>query len=45
MKLLDLLNITALSKADWVDPASFQHLVPRYEAMTERFIAGAASRK
>lgn len=40
-----MLNITALSKADWVDPASFQHLVPRYEAMTERFIAGAASRK
>ncbi len=30
---------TALAKSEWVDPVTFQHLLPRYEAMTEQFVA------
>ncbi len=28
---------TALAKGDWVDPAHFEFLLPRYEAMTADF--------
>jgi hypothetical protein len=29
------LQITALSKADWIDPAHFEHLIPVYTEMTD----------
>ncbi len=38
------LKITALSKSDWVDPSTFQHLVPQYETLTDSFIAASARR-
>lgn len=33
------MRITQLAKSDWVDPATFQHMVPKYEAITEAFNA------
>ena len=33
------LVITELSKADAIDPRAYQHLVPEYEALTDRFNA------
>ena len=26
-----------LSKSDWVDPADFAHILPKYQELTERF--------
>ena len=34
----DLL-ITEMSKADFVDPRAYEHLLPQYEALTDRFNA------
>lgn len=33
------MRITQLAKSDWVDPATFQHMVPKYEAITNAFNA------
>ncbi len=38
------IKIDALAKSDWVDPSTFQHLVPRYEQMTDAFRAANARR-
>ncbi len=28
------LRLTQLAKSDWVDPSTFEHLLPKYEALT-----------
>jgi len=33
------IRLTALAKSDWVDPSTFAHLVPQYEAITSIFNA------
>lgn len=37
MKREPSMTVTELSKSDYYDPAHFQHLVPRYEAMSAAF--------
>jgi hypothetical protein len=31
------IRLTALAKSEWVDPSTFAHLVPQYEAITNAF--------
>lgn len=31
------IRLTSLAKSDWVDPYTFQHLVPTYESITNAF--------
>jgi hypothetical protein len=38
------IRISALAKSDWVEEATFMHLVPKYEAVTDAFIAENANR-
>ena len=39
------IKITDLAKADHVDPEFFDHLLPMYEQMTDRFNAAEVTRK
>lgn len=33
------IKLTELAKSDWVPAETFQHLLPRYEALTDQLIA------
>jgi hypothetical protein len=35
------IRLTSLAKSDWVDPACFQDIVPKYEEITDAFNAGS----